>query len=646
MEPTGTSATGYDLSVSGPETIPGRIVAHLRRDVPLAVLDVAVTLAAYLIPLVLRFEGSVPQNYWGDFWAFTPLVVAIHLAANLGFRLYGHMWRYASIEEARRVIGAAVAAGVVVVVLNEVFGGNDRLLPLSAVVFGAFLALLGFGAIRFQSRLFAFRRRIAAPGTKRVLIVGGGDAGEMVLKDVVRNPALGLLPVGIVDDDPRKRRRSMHGVPVLGVRKDIPDLVARHSVDQVILAIPSASGDLVRDVVACCEQAEVILKVLPSVRDIVGGRVSVRDVRDLRIDDFLGRQPVETDLGSVRSILRGKRVLITGAGGSIGSEICHQVAPFEPAELLLIDHDETHLYDVSRTLRNGPEPQLLLADIRNRERVQAIFAKHRPEVIFHAAAHKHVPFLESHPEEAVLTNVIGTANLADAAMAVSAERFVLISTDKAIRPTSVMGASKWLAEQILWSLHGRNGCLFSAVRFGNVLGSRGSVIPTFFKQIARGEPVTITDPDMARYFMSVREAVQLVLQAAALSSGGEVFTLQMGEPITIIDLARRVIRMSGRVPDKDVAISIIGPRPGEKLIEEIVDAAEEAVASDHSAIYVARPPAPNPGELRRGLREIEMLGVEGRSDELAVRIKEMARRPAEVVVQASEAVVETAGHGS
>lgn len=636
MEPTVPSANGHDPTVPGRETVPGRIVAHLRRDVPLALLDVVVALVAYLIPLVLRFEGAVPADYWGSFWTFAPLLVAVHLAANLAFRLYGHMWRYASIEEARRVIGAAAAAGIAVVVTNEAIGGGDRVLPLSAVVFGAFLALLGFGAIRFQSRLFAFRRRIETPETKRVLLVGAGDAGEMVLKDIVRNPALGLHPVGIVDDDPRKRRRTMHGVPILGIRKDIPDLVARHAIDQVILAIPSATGNLVRDVVACCEQAEVILKVLPSVRDIVGGRVSVRDVRDLRIDDFLGREPVEIDLGSVRSILLGKRVLITGAGGSIGSEICHQVASFEPAELLLIDHDETHLYDVSRTLRSGPVPQLLLADIRNRERVQAIFAKHKPEVVFHAAAHKHVPFLESHPEEAVLTNLIGTANLADAALAVGAERFVLISTDKAIRPTSVMGASKWLAEQILWSLHGRNGCLFSAVRFGNVLGSRGSVIPTFFKQIARGEPVTITDPDMARFFMSVREAVQLVLQAAALSTGGEVFTLQMGEPITIIDLARRVIRMSGRVPDKDVAISIVGPRPGEKLIEEIVDLAEEAVTSDHPAIYVARPPAPNPGDLRRGLREIETLGAQGRSEELAVRIKEMARRPDQAVVPAVE----------
>jgi FlaA1/EpsC-like NDP-sugar epimerase len=615
-------------SITSPEdagrmTVPDRVVALVRRDVPLVLLDIAVAVVAYLIPLVLRFEGRVPGVYWGNFWRFMPLVAAVHLGANLVFRLYGHMWRYASVEEARRVIGAATTAGIAVIILGELGGGNTRVLPLSVLVFGAFLALLGFGAIRFQSRLFAFRRRTDAPEPKRVLVAGAGDAGEMVIKDIVRNPAMGLHPIGIVDDDRRKRGRSLHGVRVLGTCGDIPDLVAKLAIDQVILAIPSATGKLIGDVMASCEQVDVVLKVLPSVRDIVGGRVSVRDVRDLRIDDFLGRTPVETDLESVRAILRDKRVLVTGAGGSIGSEVVHQVAAFGPSELLLLDQDETHLYDVSRAMRNGIEPHILLADIRNRVRIHAIFEKHRPQVVFHAAAHKHVPFLESHAEEAVFTNVLGTANVADAALAFDTERFVLISTDKAIRPASVMGASKRLAEQILWSLHGRNGCRFSAVRFGNVLGSRGSVIPTFFRQIARGEPLTVTDPDMTRYFMSVREAVQLVLQAMALSSGGEVYTLRMGEPVTIIDLARRVIRLSGRIPGKDVEISIVGSRPGEKLVEEIVDAGEEAVVSAHAALYVARPPAPPPAELRGVLREIEALASEGRSEELAVRMKEL-----------------------
>jgi len=291
---------------------------------------------------------------------------------------------------------------------------------------------------------------------------------------------------------------------------------------------------------------------------------------------------------------------------------------------MLMDHDETHLHDVSKTLRSSVEPELVLADIRSPDRVQAIFAKYRPEVVFHAAAHKHVPFLESHPEEAVMTNIIGTANLADAALAAGTKHFVLISTDKAISPTSVMGASKWFAEQILWTLHGRNGCEFSAVRFGNVLGSRGSVIPTFFKQIARGEPITVTDPAMTRYFMSVREAVQLVLQASALSEGGEVFTLAMGDPVTILDLARKVIRMSGRVPDKDVEISIVGARPGEKLAEDIVDVGEESLPSRHPSIVVSRPPSPDPVQLRKAIRELELLARAGDSENIAIRIKGLA----------------------
>lgn len=608
-----------------PSGLPARIVARVRRDVPLVLLDAAVSVGAYLLPLVLRFEGRVPPQYWVNFWTVIPFVILLYLLINRLFGLYGHMWRYASIEEARRVIVAGLLAGSFLVLANELAGLRTRLLPLSVVVFGALLALLGFGAIRFQSRLFALRRRSEIPETKRVLIVGAGDAGEMVIRDVVRNPALALHAVGLVDDDPRKLGLALHGVPVLGDSGDIPDVVARLRVDQVILAIPSATGDLVRDIVACCEQANVLLKVLPSVRELVGGRVSVRDVRDLRIDDFLGREPVETDLESVAEIIRGRRVLITGAGGSIGSEITHQVASFEPSALMLLDHDETHLHDVSKTLRGDVEPELVLADIRSSERVQAIFAKYRPEVVFHAAAHKHVPFLEAHPEEAVLTNIIGTANLADAARANGTKRFVFISTDKAIRPTSVMGASKWFAEQILWTLQGRDGCEFSAVRFGNVLGSRGSVIPTFFKQIARGEPLTVTDPAMTRYFMSVREAVQLVLQASALSDGGEVFTLAMGDPVTILELARKVIRMSGRVPDKDVEISIVGARPGEKLAEEVVSVGEESMPSRHPSIVVSRPPSPDPVQLRKAIRELELLAMAGESENIAKRIKGLAR---------------------
>jgi FlaA1/EpsC-like NDP-sugar epimerase len=376
------------------------------------------------------------------------------------------------------------------------------------------------------------------------------------------------------------------------------------------------------------------------VHETVGGRVSVRDIRDLRIEDLLGRQQVETDLEAVAAMLRGRRVLVTGAGGSIGSEIARQVASFGPASLVLLDHDETHLHDAVMSLDEfreelteatglidlvAAEMQLetVLADIRDRERVFGVFVRHQPEIVFHAAAHKHVPVLEHHPAEALATNVLGTANLADAAVANGTERFVLISTDKAINPVSVMGTSKWLAEQVVRSLQNGHSVL-CAVRFGNVLGSRGSVIPTFFRQIARGGPVTVTDPNMTRYFMSVQEAVQLVLQAAALSTGGEVFTLDMGEPVRILDVAERLIRLSGRIPGRDVPIAITGVRPGEKMAEDIVAPNEEQLPSGHPAIVVSRPPVPNRAVVHRALAELEYLSFEGTPAELASRMKAMA----------------------
>jgi FlaA1/EpsC-like NDP-sugar epimerase len=366
---------------------------------------------------------------------------------------------------------------------------------------------------------------------------------------------------------------------------------------------------------------------LPSIREVVGGRITARDIRDLQIEDLLGRQQVSVDMDAVAAIVRGRRVLVSGAGGSIGSEIARQVVALEPQSLVLLDHDETHLHDLMTELHGNPEVLIALADIREQDRVLSVFDRHRPEVVFHAAAHKHVDVLETHPEEALATNMMGTANVTDAAIATGVRRFVLISTDKAVRPQSVMGASKWFAEQIVRSVDG--GCVFCAVRFGNVLGSRGSAIPTFLRQIALGGPVTVTHADMARYFMSIREAVLLVLQAAALSEGGEVFTLDMGDPVNILELARRLIRFSGRVPGRDIPIEFIGIRPGEKLVEDLVDPAEESVPSQHPSIVVSRPPRPQRAALKHAMRELEALAQAGRSDELARRMKALALQPAQ-----------------
>jgi FlaA1/EpsC-like NDP-sugar epimerase len=609
------------------KTIADRIVARLRRDIPLLVLDVAIVFVAYLITLVIRFEGTVPALYWRNFLAFLPVAVVVHLIANSVFGLYGQMWRYASVHEARRLIFASAVGGLAATVSGTMMAGEIRPLPLSVLTLGSTVALIGFGAIRFQSRLFGFRRRTADTEPIRVLVVGAGDAGSMILKDIASNPSLGLQAVGLIDDDPRKLNRSLGDVRVLGPRSEIPALVDSLNVDQVLLAMPSATSEVVRDVAAQCERAQAMLRVLPSVREKVGGSIGARDIRDLRIEDLIGRQQIETDLEAVRGILASQRVLVTGAGGSIGAEIVRQVQSFGPAALVLVDNDETHLHDLYTDVSDAGV-EMVLADVRDRDRILEIFVAHRPEIVFHAAAHKHVPVLERYPQEALHTNIIGTANVADAAFVTSVERFVLISTDKAIRPQSVMGASKWFAEQIVRTLQGGE-CMFCAVRFGNVLGSRGSVIPTFLRQIAHGGPVTVTHEAMTRYFMSVQEAVQLVLQAAALSKGGEVFTLDMGEPVTIVDLAKGLIRLSGRIPHRDIDIVFTGARAGEKLTEDVVDPLEETLPSIHPSILASRPPASDRAAIRRALGRLEALASDGRIEELAEALKLLAGQPLE-----------------
>jgi FlaA1/EpsC-like NDP-sugar epimerase len=613
----------------------GVVGQRVRRDAPLVILDLGVALVSYLFTLVLRFDGSVPPQDWRSFWWFVPFMLVSQLLVNQLSGLYGPIWRYASILEARRIVWAGLLGGAGVVTANLLIGWlgrGPRALPLSVAIFGAVLNLLGTGATRFQSRLFVTRRRSPSGERRRVLIMGAGSAGSMILKDLLHSPSLGLDAVGLVDDDRRKVGRRLHGVAVLGTREAIPHLVDRLQVTAVLLAIPSATDNLVREVAALCDPAHVTLKVLPSVPEIVGGKVTARDLRDVRIEDLLGRKQVETDLVAVAAMLRGRRVLVTGAGGSIGSEIARQVAGYDPTMLVLLDHDETHLHDVVMSLeeleprRNHEDMRVetVLADIRDRERVFSTFMRYQPEIVFHAAAHKHVPVLELHPQEALVTNVFGTANLADAAVFTGAERFVLISTDKAINPASVMGASKWLAEQVVRSFHNGHSVL-CAVRFGNVLGSRGSVIPTFFRQISNGGPVTVTDPNMTRYFMSVQEAVQLVLQAAALSIGGEVFTLDMGEPVRILDIAERLIKLSGRIPGRDIPIEITGVRPGEKMVEEVVSPDEQPVPSGHPAIVVSKPPVPPRAAVHRALAELERLVQEAAPpSEVATRIKGLA----------------------
>jgi FlaA1/EpsC-like NDP-sugar epimerase len=485
------------------------------------------------------------------------------------------------------------------------------------------------GGIRFQSRLFALNRRDNRPGGIPVVVLGAGEAAAELVRSMRRDEHCGLTPVVMLDDDPRKIGRSCIGVRVAGAFDDLPAVAAEYQVHQAILAVPSATREVVRRAADLADSCDLSMRVLPPVQELIGRRVQSSALRDLRIDDLLGRTPVETDLASVRALIEGRRVLITGAGGSIGSEIARQVAACDPSELLLLEHDETHLHETMATLPGVGTP--LLADVRHRDHIARLFLEHRPQVVFHAAAHKHVPLLEAHPCEAVKSNVLGTKNVVDAAVAAETERFVFVSTDKAVRPSSVMGASKRVGELLTLSAGSRHR-RYSAVRFGNVLGSRGSVIPTFLRQIEAGGPVTITDARMTRFFMSIPEAVQLVLQAAALSDGGEIFMLEMGEPVQILNLAKRMVRLSGYQLGTDIEIRVTGIRPGEKLAEELRTPDETPRRTGHRSIVSLRTPRPIDALEEEEIERLARFAIDGDAEPVRDGLFRLAARSDTVMV--------------
>lgn len=592
--------------------------ASIRGDGPLIILDGALVAFSYLVVLLARFDGSVPAEWWPGFRRLVPVALVVFVVSHFVWGLYGQMWRHASVREARQVVFATLTGGLVVAVL---FAGG-RPVPMTVLLLAPVIAMTLVGALRFQSRLFAFRRGFDREAT-RVIVIGAGESGAAIVREMLRTDDGGLRPVAVLDDDPRKHNRSLAGVPIVGDLSRLDEVARRFSADQALLAIPSADSEVVRRVANLADRAGLPLKTLPSVSEIVNGHVSVRDVRDLRIEDLLGRQQIATDLDAVRRLLTGRRVLITGAGGSIGSEIARQVHACEPETLLLLDHDETHVFEAAGRVNN--QCVQLLADVRDAERIDRIMRRHRPHVVFHAAAHKHVPLLEAHPCEAFDTNVRGTVNLVNSAARHDVERLVFISTDKAVRPQNVMGASKRLGEQVVLA-GAPMGARYCAVRFGNVLGSRGSVIPVFMDQIKRGGPVTVTDPRMMRYFMSIPEAVQLVLQAAVFAEGGEIFMLEMGQPVRIMELAERMIRLSGRQVGQDVAIRVVGSRPGEKLAEELRAPEERPKPTMHPSITKLELAPLDADLLKRGLDRLSGLSRQRDDDELGVALRELASR--------------------
>ena len=572
--------------------------SRLRPDLPMATVDAFVVVVVYSSLFLLRFELDVPSGYWRRLGVFLVIAVVVHLVANRLWGAYGQMWRHASVREARVLLLAGATSAIV---LLATFVWREDRVPISVVVVGPVVATIFMGAVRFQYRLFAFRRSRSRPSGLHVAVVGAGAAGSAVIREMQSNERIGMTPVVLVDDDQRNRGRSLHGVTVAGPIDDLGRIITEYDVHQVLVAMGSPPAAVTTKVAEEAAAAGVPVKILPDIADMIHDRVSVREARDLAIDDLLGRRQADVDLEEVQSQFQGRRVLVTGGGGSIGTEIARQVAHMEPAALFLLDHDETHLHDAAQLIEEPTEQ--VLADVRDRVEIESVFDRLRPDIVFHAAAHKHVPILEQHACQAVATNVFGTVNVVDAAARVGTGRLVLISTDKAAEPASVMGASKWLAEQALLARApvGRRYC---AVRFGNVLGSRGSVIPTFQAQIAAGGPVTVTDPRMTRFFMSLREAVSLVVQASAVCEDHEVFMLEMGEPVNMLDLARRMIELNGYTVDDDIRIEITGARPGEQLSESVHGDGEDVVKTAWPSILALRPISLDSGTIDRALDDL------------------------------------------
>jgi FlaA1/EpsC-like NDP-sugar epimerase len=571
--------------------------------------DLALVAAAYYLAYLARFDGDIPLRYDKLFGATVAVVLGIKLLVFVAARFYTKWWRFTSVRDLQAIVGAtALGSLIVIAVLSFWQPGDLKPVPRGVFAFDFVLTLVLIGGVRFIVRSAIERPSrgdIVARG-REVIICGAGDAGVTLLREMQRNRTLGYQPVGIIDDDPRKRRMRVQGTKVLGPRDELPQILRDKRIDEVIIAMPSAPGRVRQEIVEACRAAGVRCTTIPGLFDLISGEVTVSQIREVQVEDLLGRPPMDIDFARVARYLTGRAVLITGAGGSIGSELCRQIAKVGPRSLVLVDHAENNLFEIDRELRDRghSRQEPVIADCRDKLAMTRIFTKYRPEIVFHAAAYKHVPMMELNPLQAVANNSLATAQLAQIAEDAGVERLCLISTDKAVEPKTVMGASKALAERVIESFSRSSSTRFTAVRFGNVLGSSGSVVPIFRRQIAAGGPVTVTHPDMTRYFMTIPEAVQLVIEATGIADGGDIFVLDMGEPVRILDLAENMIRLLGKEPGRDVVIEFSGIRPGEKLGEELFNVDETVTPTRYGKIRRAVRSPLEPNALRAGMREI------------------------------------------
>lgn len=599
------------------------------RRIVLIFLDALIVCLVFFLGFLLRFDFNIPSSYLQPGVLFN--ILGVSLVARLGmfyyFGLYKRLWHYASLDELKMiVVSTTLSSGLIG---TYFFLNTDIVYPRSILAINWALTILFIGGSRFSWRLWREqiqkKKVTAQKPEKKILIYGAGDAGEMVIRELKKHGELNYHVLGILDDDLSKRGMEIHGIKVLGDRSSLKDVIRKKKIEEVIIAIPTAPGTTIREINNLCRDEGVEVRILPGVFELLSGEIDLNQLREVRVDDLLRRDPVKLDNKSICGYLEGKRVLVTGGGGSIGAELIRQIAYFQPEKILLFDVSENSVFHVTRELETlFPQLDLvpLVGTIQDRERVREVFAAHRPQVIFHAAAYKHVPLMEINPAEAVKNNIFGTINVCEEAHNFSAECFVLISSDKAVNPTNVMGATKRIAELVIQARDKQSKTDYMAVRFGNVLGSEGSVIPLFKEQIKKGGPVTITHPEVTRYFMTIPEAVQLVIQAGAMAEGGEIFILDMGEPVRILDLARDLIRLCGLEPETDIPISFVGLRPGDKMYEELILEEEDVLKTRHEKIFVSKPVANDFEIFSREIAQLEKQLSRG-NREIVQKIKEI-----------------------
>ena len=558
----------------------------------LVLIDIIIIMLSYMVSIYIRLGWSFDEIYLDVFWKYIPVILLIYISMLILFKMYRSTWRIAGIDEV--IYGAAACS--IAAILNFIFMEivPVRIPRVVTILSFIFITLMILGvrlSFRLIRRIMVYGNIMISNDRERVLIIGAGTCAHLLIDQIHKDKHFKYKAIGLIDDNPAKKGSYLNGVKVLGDRNKIPEICEKQNIHLILFAISNIEAKEKYKILDICEEANVKVKLVPSINELIDNEVALNKMRDVDLRDLLGREEIKLDKDGINEYLSGKVVLVTGGGGSIGSELCRQIAKFKPKKLLILDNYENNAYDLQNELtRSEPDLQkeVIIASVREKDRIDSIFEHYRPQVVFHAAAHKHVPLMEDNPQEAIRNNVCGTLNLGECSDKYKVEKFVLISTDKAVNPTNVMGATKRLCEMIVQALNKKSKTEFVAVRFGNVLGSNGSVIPLFKKQISEGGPVTLTHRDIIRYFMLIPEAAQLVLQAGAYAKGGEIFVLDMGKPVKIYDLAEKLIRLSGFEPNKDIEIKITGLRPGEKLYEELLMSEEGLENTAHEKIFTGK----------------------------------------------------------